>query len=204
MNLRTFFPTTNAGAQLYGGFIYDKWHFGRIFKITQSFEKTLGEINQFLDLQGYSTKIQANISDDSFEIEDQNIQAWLNPYAEDEIVLVIQRDANSKEVPELLIKVLEQFRNERDWAQFHNPKDLAIALSIETSELLELFLWKKHEEANKEKIKEELADIFAYALLLLNKYDLNIEDIVLKKVQSNAEKYPVHKARGNASKYTEL
>lgn len=96
------------------------------------------------------------------------------------------------------------FRNERDWAQFHNPKDLAIALNIETSELLEVFLWKNHEEADKEKVKEELADVFAYAFLLAQKYDFDIEDIVLNKMKQNAEKYPMEKAKGVAKKYNEL
>ena len=67
-----------------------------------------------------------------------------------------------KEITEALI----HFRNERDWEQFHNPKDLAVALNIEAGELLENFLWKSHKEADKEKVKEELADVLAYSLLL--------------------------------------
>ena len=103
-----------------------------------------------------------------------------------------------------LQKLLIEFRNERDWEQFHNPKDLALALSIEASELNELFLWKKPEEANLEKVKEELADVFAYALLIAEKYDFNIDEIVLDKIQRNAEKYPVDKSKGTAKKYDEL
>ena len=103
-----------------------------------------------------------------------------------------------------LINKLIQFRNERDWEQFHNPKDLALALSIEASELLELYLWKEPEEAKIEKVKEELADVFAYALLLADKYDLDIEEIVLEKIKKNAEKYPIDKAKGTATKYDEL
>jgi NTP pyrophosphatase (non-canonical NTP hydrolase) len=99
---------------------------------------------------------------------------------------------------------LIDFRNERDWSQFHNPKDLAIALNIETSELLEVFLWKKHQEADKEKVEEELADVFAYAFLLADKFDLDVEEIVLNKIERNAEKYPVEKAKGTAKKYDEL
>lgn len=102
-----------------------------------------------------------------------------------------------KKITEKLIA----FRDERDWAQFHNPKDLAIALNIETSELLEIFLWKKHEDADKEKIKDELADVFAYAFLLADKYELDVQDIVLNKIKRNAEKYPVEKAKGTAKKY---
>lgn len=108
--------------------------------------------------------------------------------------------SNWKELQEALIK----FRNERDWEQFHNPKDLALALSIEAAELNELFLWKKAEDANQEKIKEELADVLAYAILLAEKYNLDINEIVLNKIKRNGEKYPVEKARGTAKKYDEL
>jgi NTP pyrophosphatase (non-canonical NTP hydrolase) len=105
-----------------------------------------------------------------------------------------------KKITEKLIA----FRDERDWAQFHNPKDLAIALNIETSELLEIFLWKEHENADKEKVKEELADVFAYAFLLAEKYDLNVENIVLSKIEKNASKYPIEKAKGTSKKYSDL
>jgi NTP pyrophosphatase (non-canonical NTP hydrolase) len=96
------------------------------------------------------------------------------------------------------------FRNERDWAQFHNPKDLAIALSTEAGELLECFLWKRPEEAKPEKIREELADVIAYALLLAHECNLDVTEIVEEKIRLNAEKYPVDKAKGNAKKYDEL
>ncbi len=103
-----------------------------------------------------------------------------------------------------IIKALLQFRNERDWDQFHNPKDLALAITIESAELLELFLWKKAEEADVEKVKEELADVFAYAFLIAEKYNLDVKEIVLEKIKKNAEKYPVAKAKGIAKKYNEL
>jgi NTP pyrophosphatase (non-canonical NTP hydrolase) len=103
-----------------------------------------------------------------------------------------------------LQKKLLDFRDERDWAQFHNAKDLALALSIEAAELNELFLWKKPEEANIEKIKDELADVFGYVLLLADKYNLDVIEIMSSKIQKNAEKYPVDKAKGNAKKYNEL
>lgn len=96
------------------------------------------------------------------------------------------------------------FTIERDWDQFHNPKDLALALSIEAAELNEVFLWKKPEDANIDKIKEELADVFTYALLLADKCNLDIKEIVLEKQKRNAEKYPVEKAKGVATKYNEL
>ena len=103
-----------------------------------------------------------------------------------------------------LTKEIVQFTQERDWDQFHNPKDLAVALSIEASELLEAFLWKKPEEARLEKVKEELADVINYALLLADKYDLDVAAIVRDKMARNAIKYPVEKARGVATKYDEL
>jgi NTP pyrophosphatase (non-canonical NTP hydrolase) len=106
------------------------------------------------------------------------------------------------------LKTLEQllidFRNERDWEQFHNPKDLAVALSIEANELLEAFLWKSADEAKEEKVKEELADVLAYAILLGHHYKLDLAQIVIEKVKKNAEKYPVEKAKGSANKYNEL
>lgn len=103
-----------------------------------------------------------------------------------------------------LTKLLTDFRDERDWAQFHNPKDLAVALSIEAGELLEAFLWKKSEEADQTKVKEELADVLAYALLLADRLELDVKTIVEEKVKKNALKYPSDKARGTAKKYDEL
>jgi len=97
-----------------------------------------------------------------------------------------------------------KFTQERDWDQFHNGKDLALALSIEAAELNEAFLWKEASQVNVEKVKEELADIFNYAILIADKYDLDIKQIVLDKLRRNAEKYPVDKAYGSAKKYNEL
>ncbi len=79
-----------------------------------------------------------------------------------------------------------------------------MALNIEAGELLELFLWKDVADANQEKIKEELADVFAYAFLLAERYNLDVKQIILDKIKKNAEKYPVDKAKGTAKKYTEL
>jgi len=105
---------------------------------------------------------------------------------------------------EEIIQALLKFRNERDWEQFHNPKDLALAINIEAGELLELFLWKNAEDANKEKVKEELADIFSFAFLLAAKYGFDVKQIILDKIKVNSEKYPIEKSKGNATKYNEL
>jgi NTP pyrophosphatase (non-canonical NTP hydrolase) len=103
-----------------------------------------------------------------------------------------------------IIEKLIEFRNERDWEQFHNPKDLALAINVEAGELLELFLWKNASEANPDKVKEELADVFAFAFLLAEKYNFDVKEIVLEKIKKNGEKYPVEKAKGTAKKYNEL
>lgn len=107
------------------------------------------------------------------------------------------------EIQELTLAI-RKFTEERDWDQFHNGKDLAIALSIEASELLEAYLWKSPEEVKVEKVREELADVFNYALQIADKYGFDVREIVLDKLARNAEKYPVEKARGSAKKYNEL
>ena len=103
-----------------------------------------------------------------------------------------------------LREALVRFREERRWGVYHNPKDLAVALSVEAGELLEVFLWKSGEEADLERVKEELADVLAYALLLADRCNLDVRQIVLDKIAQNALKYPVDKAAGNARKYTDL
>lgn len=106
-----------------------------------------------------------------------------------------------------VIRALREFRDARDWAQFHDSKNLALALSIEAAELNELFLWTKDHElppTKTEQLREELADVLAYALLLADKHQLDPTQIVLEKIAKNAEKYPVEKSKGSASKYTEL
>lgn len=111
---------------------------------------------------------------------------------------------NSMSDLEELRTAIVQFTQERDWDQFHNGKDLALALSIEAAELNEAFLWKDAKDVNVGKVKEELADIVNYAILIADKYDLDIKQIVFDKLRRNAEKYPVEKAYGSAKKYNEL
>lgn len=105
---------------------------------------------------------------------------------------------------EQITEALRVFNQERDWDQFHNGKDLAIGLSIEASELLECFLWKKPEDVSIDKVREELADVLNFAFQMADKYNLDIKEIMLGKIRKNAEKYPVDKAKGSAKKYNEL
>ena len=105
------------------------------------------------------------------------------------------------------IEKINNFRDERNWRQFHNEKDLAISISLEANELLEIFQWKTSEEAvanNLEHIKEELADVFIYGLMLADNLNLDVEKIISDKIKLNAEKYPVPESFGNKEKYTEL
>ena len=102
---------------------------------------------------------------------------------------------------------INKFRDDRDWRKFHNEKDLAISISIEASELLELFQWKQPEEVTTnslERIKEELADVLIYSMMLADNLNLNIENIIEEKLEKNNEKYPVSRSKGTNKKYTEL
>ena len=106
-----------------------------------------------------------------------------------------------------LIEQVVAFRDARDWKQFHNPKDLAISISLEAAELLEVFQWSGSDtEADSEKkikkIKEELADVLIYSLLMGNDLGLDISEIVNTKIEENNRKYPAEKAYGRADKYT--
>lgn len=103
-----------------------------------------------------------------------------------------------------IIKAIKKFRDDRDWQQFHDAKNLAICLSVESSELLQNFLWKQTDDINVENIKEELADVFYSAFLIADLYGFDIKDIIFEKLQKNAIKYPIEKAKGSNKKYNEL
>ena len=100
-----------------------------------------------------------------------------------------------------------KFRDDRNWKQFHNPKDLAISISLEASELLEVFQWSATDtvcESKRDKIKEELADVLNYCILMADICDLDMDEIIQEKIKRNNEKYPVDKAKDSAKKYNEL
>lgn len=102
---------------------------------------------------------------------------------------------------------INQFRDDRNWRQFHNEKDLAISISLEASELLELFQWKQPEEVTTtqlERIKEELADVLIYSYMMADNLNLDIDTIIEEKLEKNNQKYPVRKSKNNKEKYTEL
>lgn len=109
----------------------------------------------------------------------------------------------TSEISEIIEKI-KKFRDERDWEQFHDAKNLAICLNLETAELLENFLWKNPEDADVESVKNELADVFYSAFLLADNYGFNVREIILDKLKSNELKYPIEKSRGFNKKYNEL
>ncbi len=107
---------------------------------------------------------------------------------------------------ELIDKIIK-FRDDRNWSQYHTPKNLAISLSLEANELLELFQWVESDKAvqnSKDEIKDELADVIIYTILMADRLDINIEEIVAQKLKKNNLKYPVNKSYGSNAKYTEL
>lgn len=113
---------------------------------------------------------------------------------------------------EKILTESDRFVKERDWDQFHSIKNLAMALSVEASELLEIFQWMKEEESNNvatdlktfAKVEEEVADVFIYLLRIVHKTGIDLEQAVYNKMKKNEEKYPVEKAKGNAKKYDEF
>ena len=98
---------------------------------------------------------------------------------------------------------IKKFRDDRDWQQFHTPSNLAKAISIESGELLEEFLWD-NDNFDLQNVKEELADVMIYCIHMANALDVNIEDIINMKMDKNEMKYPIEKAKGRSTKYTEL
>ncbi len=105
---------------------------------------------------------------------------------------------------EQIIEEIKLFRDERDWDKYHDAKNLAICLSVESSELLEIFLWKEVNDVDSNKVKQELADVFYSAFLLADKYGLDVLEIVREKLKENKVKYPIDKFKGSNKKYNEL
>lgn len=106
-----------------------------------------------------------------------------------------------------LVQRIQRFCDERDWSQFHDPKNLAISLQLEASEVLELFQWTKDNKVKsgkEENVADELADVFYWLIMLANHYHIDLADALEKKMDKNEEKYPIMKARGKANKYNEL
>ena len=111
---------------------------------------------------------------------------------------------------ESIRRAIIAFRDERDWAQFHDPKNLAQGLAIEAAELQEVFLWKTTDECKRldpedvARVREEVADVFLFSILVADAFGIDLAEAAQAKIKRNAEKYPVEKARGRRDKYTKL
>lgn len=113
---------------------------------------------------------------------------------------------------EKLNQQIEKIVHDRDWDQFHSVKNLSMALSVESSELLEIFQWQTETQSNQvkndpillSKVEDEVADIFVYLMRIVSKTNIDLEQVVLNKLKKNVEKYPIESAKGNAKKYTEF
>lgn len=124
------------------------------------------------------------------------------------VLFVLMRNLNIGHITSLQ----EEFISDRDWDQFHSIKNLSIALSVEASELAEIFQWMKEEDSNtvkidpnlKAKVSDEIADIFLYLLRITTKAEIDLESAIISKLKKNADKYPIDKSRGNSKKYTDL
>lgn len=106
-----------------------------------------------------------------------------------------------------LVARIKKFNLERDWSQFHDPKNLALSLQLEASEVLELFQWTKDNQIAKDKedsVGDELADVLYWTMMLANHYDIDLIEALGRKMDKNEQKYPVEKAKGKSTKYTEL
>lgn len=106
-----------------------------------------------------------------------------------------------------IVQRIQQFCLDRDWSQFHDPKNLAISLHLESAEVLELFQWTKNNElksGKEQEIADELADVLYWLIMLSNHYDINLIEALEQKMDKNESKYPIEKAQGTAAKYTEL
>ena len=122
-----------------------------------------------------------------------------------------QRSMNNEKLFPIPSPAKREFSKERDWEQYHSPKNLAMALSVEVAELVEIFQWSNEggldvtkDPIQKNKIKNEIADIFNYLVKLIDALEIDIEEASLRKIKENAEKYPIEKAKGKSAKYSDL
>lgn len=196
------FPRNDKEASTYDGFLDREGNFNKLFPADEikSISELESKINQFLEKNGYKSISFDNIDD--VIILENDVLSLSRVEIRASVLLVLYKGVNSSLKP--IIEALEVFREERDWKQFHKPKDLAMALSIEASELLECFLWKDISKANKDNIKDEVADIFSYLLYIASDLEIDLQEATLKKIKSNSEKYPISKSKGNSTKYTDL
>jgi NTP pyrophosphatase (non-canonical NTP hydrolase) len=198
--LSYFFPANSALAELYGGWLEGPY-FKKIFR-HKSIDKRIDLANEFLKENGFNVQVTFNDFIDR-HFEDGCLILSFDTMGNNMLVLIYEQPVMTQPL-DSIVELIEQFRTERNWKQFHDPKNLAIALSIESGELLDLFLWDRYKNPDIEKIKNEVADIFVYLLLLSKELNIDLLEAAVRKIEMNSKKYPVDKAKGSAKKYNEL
>jgi len=199
--LNKFFPVNNAMAELYGG-----WLEGPYFKINfreKTRKENLINANLFLQENGFDIKVTAGDFNNENSCEVDSLSFHFNVLGPDCLLLIYEQPLISQPM-DSLIELFRLFRDERDWKQFHTPKNLAMALSSEAGELLDLMLWDRDKNPDTEKLSNEMADVFVYLLLLSKELNIDLLKSVVEKFKKNNEKYPVSKSKGTAKKYNEL
>lgn len=196
------FPRNDKEASIYGGFLNKEGDFQKLFSESEfnSIKDLSESVNEFLGENGYPAVQFESVTHTI--ILDNEIICISRVDTKASILLTLKKQTNTGFKP-LILELLE-FRRERDWEQFHKPKDLALALSIEASELLECFLWRDIKSANKSNIKNEIADILCYLLYLANDLNIDLVNVTLDKIKQNGIKYPITKSKGSSTKYNLL
>lgn len=196
-----FFPANNAMAELYGGWL-DGHYFKRTFS-QETHKERLEAANAFIKENGFEFVVRDEFFDEEHYYEKDGLSLDFNTLDGNTLLLVFRQPPRANQL-DSLFNLLDLFREDRDWKQFHTPKNLAMALSAESGELLDQFLWDREKDLNVEKAADEIADVFVYLLLLSKELDIDLLETVVKKIMQNNSKYPVSKAKSTAKKYNEL
>jgi len=199
--LNEYFPVNNSMAELYGG-----WLEGPYFKINfrqKTRKENLINANLFLQENGFEIKVTDSDFNDENSFEVNSLSLHFNVLGPDCLLLIYEQPLMSQPM-DSLIELFRLFRDERDWKQFHTPKNLAMALSSEAGELLDLMLWDRDKNPDVDKLSNEMADVFVYLLLLSKELNIDLLRSVIEKFKMNKEKYPVEKSKGTARKYNVL
>ncbi len=199
--LADYFPVNNALAELYGGWLegpYFKHSFHNQDRLT-----LLQQVNDFLKENGFEKEVSLEEFDDENYFEGGDLSMKFDLIGYNMIMLMYSQPLIIKPI-DSLTELIRMFRDERDWKQFHTPKNLSMAISSEAGELLDLFLWDREDNINIEKASDEIADILIYLLLLSKELNVDILESVVEKIQKNNLNYPIEKSKGVAKKYNEL
>ena len=195
-----YFPATNALAELYNGWL-EAPYFKKTFTIGSRSEKILTALS-FIEDNGFVLNISENDFENNDLVDDGLLSLDFKTLGPNILLLIYQQPLLSKPL-DSIINLITLFRDDRDWKQFHDPKNLAMAIGSETGELMDLLLWDRDKKPNTKKIANELADIFIYLLLLSKELNIDLYEAAIEKIKINDVKYPNKEVKGTAKKYNE-